>query len=144
MSIARIASVTSLALICLAPQARGADWLAKAKTKKLKLFDGTTTQKGADRKRDRRGKVVVRRIKPLCKSDWNTDPTALPHARPPHSRASSATSRLARSSVALRSVSLRFCCGFGPGMPMGLRTLGDARGTVKAAPSTGNPPTRPP
>ena len=30
-------------------------------------------------RQDRRGKVVVRRIRPQAKSDWNTDPTALPY-----------------------------------------------------------------
>jgi hypothetical protein len=55
------------------------NWLQKAATKKIAKFDGTNQENTADLKTDRRGKVVVRRVKPKCKSDWNTDPTALPY-----------------------------------------------------------------
>ena len=60
------------------PCAHG-DWLEAAAKKKLKTFDGSRSSKEIDLKKDRRGKVVLRRIKPQCKSDWNTDPTALPY-----------------------------------------------------------------
>ncbi len=55
-----------------------ANWLEKAAAKKITRFDGTNIEKPAGLKKDRRGKVVLRRIKPQCKSDWNNDPTALP------------------------------------------------------------------
>ena len=56
-----------------------ADWLTDATKQRLKRFDGTEVAKKSDDERDRRGKVTVRRIKPLCKSDWDNDPTALPY-----------------------------------------------------------------
>src|SRR4051794_30029767 len=55
------------------------NWLQKAATKQVAKFDGTSQENPTDLKSDRRGKVVVRRIKPQAKSDWNTDPTALPY-----------------------------------------------------------------
>jgi hypothetical protein len=55
------------------------NWLDKAAAKTIVTFDGKSGEKHDDSKRDRRGKVVVRRIKPQAKSDWNTDPTALPY-----------------------------------------------------------------
>src|SRR5262245_36946644 len=55
------------------------DWLKQAATKKVATFDGTNTGAGPEVKKDLRGKVVLRRLKPSCKSDWNTDPTALPY-----------------------------------------------------------------
>ena len=50
-----------------------------AATKKVATFDGTNIDNPQDVKKDRRSKVVLRRLKPSCKSDWNTDPTALPY-----------------------------------------------------------------
>jgi hypothetical protein len=55
------------------------NWLQKAATKSVAKFDGTNIDNPADLKTNRRGKVVIRRIKPQAKSDWNTDPTALPY-----------------------------------------------------------------
>lgn len=55
------------------------DWLADAQKRAITTFDGNTLEKPADLKTDRRGKVIVRRIKPQAKVDWNTDPTALPY-----------------------------------------------------------------
>lgn len=55
------------------------NWLQKAASKKIATFDGQSAGKHEDAKVDRRGKVIVRRIKPQAKSDWNTDPTALPY-----------------------------------------------------------------
>ena len=55
------------------------DWLKNASKRDVAKFDGTTAASQADLKTDRRGKVVIRRVKPQCKSDWNTDPTALPY-----------------------------------------------------------------
>src|SRR5712691_11612679 len=59
--------------------AQSNNWLQQAATKKIATFDGTNLDKPPDLKKDRRGKVVVRRIRPQAKSDWNTDPTALPY-----------------------------------------------------------------
>lgn len=59
--------------------AQSPNWLQQAATKKIATFDGTNLDKPPDLKKDRRGKVVVRRIRPQAKSDWNTDPTALPY-----------------------------------------------------------------
>jgi len=55
------------------------DWLTEAAGRTVKVFDGTTEAAAEKDKVDRRGKVVVRRIKPQCKSDWDNDPTALPY-----------------------------------------------------------------
>jgi hypothetical protein len=67
-------------LLALAvPAAAQDDWLKQAATKKVAKFDGTNLESPADLKTNRRGKVVIRRIKPQAKSDWNTDPTALPY-----------------------------------------------------------------
>src|SRR6185295_2522685 len=55
------------------------NWLEKAAEKKVVTFDATAIESHADVNKNRRGKVVVRRIKPQAKSDWNTDPTALPY-----------------------------------------------------------------
>jgi hypothetical protein len=66
-----------LALLALAP-AR-ADWLKSAADKKIRKFDGTEIARKDAGKKDRRGKVVIRRINPQCKSDWDNDPTALPY-----------------------------------------------------------------
>ena len=57
----------------------GADWLTDAARQKVRVFDGTDTSKKSDEKAKRRGKVIIRRIKPQCKSDWDNDPTALPY-----------------------------------------------------------------
>jgi hypothetical protein len=65
-------------LLTLAP-AHAEDWLKAAATKKVKTFIGDGPMKKVDVKTERRGKVVLRRIKPQNKSDWNTDPTALPY-----------------------------------------------------------------
>jgi len=70
--------VLFLFLSCLKP-VWAADWLSEAKTKTIKTFDGESELKSTDFKKDRRGKVVIRRLKPINKSDWNTDPTALPY-----------------------------------------------------------------
>lgn len=66
------------ASVSVAP-AQDNDWLKKAAKRDVAKFDGTTAANQPDVKTDRRGKVVIRRIKPQCKSDWNTDPTALPY-----------------------------------------------------------------
>jgi hypothetical protein len=42
-------------------------------------FDGRNIAADGEKAKDRRGKVVMRRVKPQCKSDWNNDPTALPY-----------------------------------------------------------------
>jgi hypothetical protein len=55
------------------------NWLEEAMQKKRPTFDGTSTDPAPDPKKDRRGKVILRRVKPQAKSDWNTDPTALPY-----------------------------------------------------------------
>lgn len=57
----------------------GADWLTDASRKQVRVFDGKDVGKKSDDKVQRRGKVVLRRIKPQCKSDWDNDPTALPY-----------------------------------------------------------------
>ncbi len=55
------------------------NWLDSAKTKTIKTFNGDTEIMKTEQKKDRRGKVVLRRLIPVNKSDWNTDPTALPY-----------------------------------------------------------------
>lgn len=55
------------------------DWLKQAASKKVATFDGTNLENKNEVKKELRGKVVLRRVKPQCKSDWNTDPTALPY-----------------------------------------------------------------
>lgn len=55
------------------------NWLEKAANKKIVTFDGTAIESKAEVNKNIRGKVVVRRIRPQAKSDWNTDPTALPY-----------------------------------------------------------------
>ncbi|MCJ8331455.1 MAG: DUF4159 domain-containing protein [Lentisphaeria bacterium] len=54
-------------------------WLKKGVTKKVSEFDGRRKKLSSEDKFDKRGKVTVRRIRPQCFSDWNTDPTALPY-----------------------------------------------------------------
>jgi hypothetical protein len=56
-----------------------ANWLEAAETRQLDAFDGTNAAKPDDLEVDRRGKVVIRRLKPQAKIDWNSDPTALPY-----------------------------------------------------------------
>src|SRR5690606_33247889 len=56
-----------------------ANWLEAAESRKLDTFDGSNGAKPDELDKDRRGKVVIRRIKPQAKIDWNTDPTALPY-----------------------------------------------------------------
>ncbi len=56
-----------------------ANWLEQAATRKIVTFDGTNIIAKDRDEVDRRGKMVMRRIKPQCKSDWNNDPTALPY-----------------------------------------------------------------
>src|SRR5438105_9427126 len=69
-----------LALLVLASTVPAQDdWLKQAATKKVATFDGSNAGSPPDVKKDRREKVVIRRLKPSCKSDWNTDPTALPY-----------------------------------------------------------------
>src|SRR5262245_47769605 len=55
------------------------NWLEEAAKKKRPVFDGTQIEGSPETKKDVRGKVIVRRVKPQSKSDWNTDPTALPY-----------------------------------------------------------------
>ena len=66
---------------CLLPQPAAAqeNWLDDAANQTIATFDGTGAGQQEESKQDRRGKVIVRRIKPQAKSDWNTDPTALPY-----------------------------------------------------------------
>src|SRR5689334_12998233 len=47
------------------------NWLEKAASKKIVAFDGTAIESHADVNKNIRGKVVVRRIRPQAKSDWN-------------------------------------------------------------------------
>jgi hypothetical protein len=69
-----------LLLLVRANAVAGAEgWLQKAAQKDIVRFDGTNIERPEDETRDRRGKVVMRRVKPQCKSDWNNDPTALPY-----------------------------------------------------------------
>lgn len=70
--------VTCLIALVAALPAR-ADWLEQARQPKLRAFDGQTAAAGDQTDVDRRGKVVVRRVKIKGYSDWNTDPTALPY-----------------------------------------------------------------
>lgn len=67
-----------LLILCLAGAAQ-ANWLTNAAAKKVKTFDGTELARQKGEKKDRRGKVTLRRIKPQCPSDWDNDPTALPY-----------------------------------------------------------------
>ena len=67
------------AALLLWPGAANANWLENAVKSKVKTYDGSQAGKDDTSGRDRRGKVVIRRIKPQCKSDWNVDPTALPY-----------------------------------------------------------------
>src|SRR5437879_3349101 len=69
----------STLLLFSAPLLAQDDWLKQAASKKVATFDGSNADAPQDVKKDRRGKVVLRRLKPSCKSDWNTDPTALPY-----------------------------------------------------------------
>jgi len=69
----------ALTLLLGLPLGGQANWLEDAARKDVITFDGANLEKPIDLKKDRRGKVVVRRIKPQCKSDWNNDPTALPY-----------------------------------------------------------------
>jgi Domain of unknown function (DUF4159) len=55
------------------------NWLQKAASRDVAKFDGGKAASTEDVKTDRRGKVVLRRLRPSAKSDWNTDPTALPY-----------------------------------------------------------------
>ena len=55
------------------------NWLQKAATRDVAKFDGSKSAAAEDVKTDRRGKVVIRRLQAAAKSDWNTDPTALPY-----------------------------------------------------------------
>lgn len=77
MKASRIA-IAAVGLILLS-KGTYAGWLEEGLNKKRILFDGTNIRKDEDVKEDRRGKVVVRRIKIQNKSDWNSDPTALPY-----------------------------------------------------------------
>jgi hypothetical protein len=82
-SISRSIGFGLLALcVCLCARSSAqaqSNWLKQAAEKKVVTFDGTNVEAQADVKQDRRGKVIVRRIRPQAKSDWNTDPTALPY-----------------------------------------------------------------
>lgn len=75
-------AVSILFFIAFLPAATPAgadDWLRKATTSPVKVFDGSSREAREDRDIDRRGKITIRRIKPQCHSDWNNDPTALPY-----------------------------------------------------------------
>lgn len=67
-----------LGLFALAGAA-DASWMQQAATRELVRFDGTNIETVRAAGQDRRGKVVMRRVEPLCFSDWNNDPTALPY-----------------------------------------------------------------
>jgi hypothetical protein len=70
----------ALGLLILPAWAAAQDnWLQKAATREVAKFDGTSAGAPQDLKTDRREKVVIRRVRPQAKSDWNTDPTALPY-----------------------------------------------------------------
>jgi len=60
------------------PFTAAAHWLAETAKSPVKVFDGITPLRRADKEMDRRDKVVIRRVRPQCRSDWNNDPTALP------------------------------------------------------------------
>ena len=76
-------TAAGLALICMffgSGEAAAQDnWLKKAQTREVAKFEGAAAEGAADGRVDRRGKIVFRRVKPQCKSDWNNDPTALPY-----------------------------------------------------------------
>ena len=55
------------------PAAAQENWLDDAANQTIATFDGTGAGQQEESKQDRRGKVIVRRIKPQAKSDWNTD-----------------------------------------------------------------------
>ena len=75
-----IVSVAFALLFCQTQRAAAqGNWLKQAAEKKIVTFDGTNLESREDVKKNLRGKVVVRRIKPQAKSDRNTDPTALPY-----------------------------------------------------------------
>lgn len=54
------------------------NWIKDAAKSPVKEFDGRTPLRRSDEEKDRRDKVVIRRVKPQCRSDWQNDPTALP------------------------------------------------------------------
>lgn len=60
------------------PSLAADNWLADAAKSPVKKFDGEVPLRRDDKQQDRRDKVVIRRIKPQCFSDWDCDPTALP------------------------------------------------------------------
>jgi hypothetical protein len=68
-----------LLLVSAASAAAQDNWLRRAATREVPKFEGAAADAPADDRVDRRGKVVIRRVKPQCKSDWNNDPTALPY-----------------------------------------------------------------
>jgi len=72
-------ALPALLLLAAARAPAQEGWLEKAAKRDISKFDGSSAAAQADLKTDRRGKVVIRRVKPKCKSDWNTDPTALPY-----------------------------------------------------------------
>lgn len=74
-----LALVLGLCLYSASSAQAQSNWLKQAAEKKIETFDGTNVEAQTDVKQDRRGKVIVRRIRPQAKSDWNTDPTALPY-----------------------------------------------------------------
>ena len=80
MGLALLAAVL-VPLVGLSPRpaASQENWLDDAANQTIATFDGTDAGGQEERQQDRRGKVIVRRIKPQAKSDWNTDPTALPY-----------------------------------------------------------------
>ncbi|MBM4148938.1 MAG: DUF4159 domain-containing protein [Lentisphaerae bacterium] len=75
-------AVALAAAFLAAPSARavtGGGWLQTGVRKEIKLFDGRTKAAGREDEIDRRGKIVIRRLRPQCHSDWSNDPTALPY-----------------------------------------------------------------
>jgi hypothetical protein len=70
--------IFALISLCCTPLVQ-ANWLQDAAARQPVTFTGTAAEKPADLRQNRREKVVIRRIKPQGKSDWNTDPTALPY-----------------------------------------------------------------
>ncbi len=72
------AILAALAVLALATSA-SANWLQQAASRELTRFDGTNLERASGAAEQRRGKVVMRRVKPQCFSDWNNDPTALPY-----------------------------------------------------------------
>lgn len=67
------------AFLLALPVLHAQDWLQQAADKPVTTFDGANQEAPVDLKKDVRGKVVLRRIKPQSKLDWNVDPTALPY-----------------------------------------------------------------